>query len=37
MPYNTNPLVLHTVQNAAWLPGGELTYRTDTAAGTDFG
>jgi len=33
MPYNTAPLVLHTVEHPTWLPGGKLSYRTTTAAG----
>jgi dipeptidyl-peptidase-4 len=31
MPYNTNPLVLHAVENPTWLPDGRMTYR-DTGA-----
>ncbi|MGA9368823.1 MAG: DPP IV N-terminal domain-containing protein [Steroidobacteraceae bacterium] len=33
MPYNTEPLVLHSVSDVTWLNDGELAYRTTTAQG----
>ena len=36
MPYNTNPLVLHTVADPKWLPDGRVWYRDTGAQGTSF-
>jgi len=36
MPYNTEELVLHTLNAAAWLPNGKFWYRTSSAQGTEF-
>jgi dipeptidyl aminopeptidase/acylaminoacyl peptidase len=33
MPYNTEPLVLHSVSDVTWLDDGQLSYRTMTAHG----
>ncbi|MBW4053249.1 MAG: prolyl oligopeptidase family serine peptidase [Proteobacteria bacterium] len=33
MPYNTEPLVLHSVSRIRWLTDGEVSYRTTTAQG----
>jgi dipeptidyl-peptidase 4 len=33
MPYNSNALLLHVVEEPTWLDGGELWYRTKTAEG----
>lgn len=35
MPYNTDPLVLHSVSNVTWLADGKLSYRTKTARGRE--
>ncbi|HEX3843125.1 MAG TPA: DPP IV N-terminal domain-containing protein [Steroidobacteraceae bacterium] len=35
MPYNTNPLVLHSVSDVTWLGDGDLTYRATTAQGSE--
>lgn len=35
MPYNTDPLVLHSVSDVTWLGDGELRYRTTTAQGSE--
>ena len=36
MPYNTNPLVLHTVADPKWLPDGRVWYRDTGAQGVSF-
>jgi len=36
MPYNTNPLVLHAVEDPTWLPDGRVTYRDTGTLGTSF-
>ncbi|MGH8169310.1 MAG: DPP IV N-terminal domain-containing protein [Steroidobacteraceae bacterium] len=35
MPYNTEPLVLRSVSDVAWLDDGELWYRASTARGSE--
>jgi dipeptidyl-peptidase-4 len=35
MPYNTEPLVLHSVSGVTWLGNGELRYRTTTTQGSE--
>lgn len=35
MPYDTAPLVLHTVEHAVWLPDGKLSYCTHAASGRE--
>jgi hypothetical protein len=34
--YNTDPLVLHSVERPVWLPSGKLAYRTSSADGNEF-
>jgi dipeptidyl aminopeptidase/acylaminoacyl peptidase len=36
MPYNTEPLVLHSVSDVTWRDDGELSYRTTTAGGREL-
>ncbi|HEY5809185.1 MAG TPA: DPP IV N-terminal domain-containing protein, partial [Povalibacter sp.] len=36
MPYNTEELVLHTMDTPTWLPEGQFFYRTRTAQGNEF-
>ena len=36
MPYNANPLVLHAVENPAWLSDGRMVYRDTNITGNTF-
>ena len=36
MPYNANPLVLHAVENPAWLADGRMVYRDTGVTGNTF-
>ena len=36
MPYNANPLVLHAVENPAWLADGRMVYRDTNITGNTF-
>ena len=36
MPYNTNPLVLHSATRPVWLPDDRFWYRVTTERGTEF-
>ena len=36
MPYNANPLVLHAVENPAWLSDGRMVYRDTGVTGNTF-
>ena len=36
MPYNVNPLVLHSVKNPLWLPDGRFGYRDNNAEGVTY-
>src|SRR6202044_1867816 len=36
MPYNTVPLVLHSVSDVTWLADGRLSYRVSTAGGSEL-
>lgn len=36
MPYNTEPLVLHSVSDVTWLDNGKLSYQTTTAQGSEL-
>ena len=36
MPYNTEPLVLHSVSAVTWLPDGQFWYKTSTAHGVEL-